>query len=95
MLSVESACKLYSLKNELDKNKREQEQNTLEINNMQLEFESIVANMNNMDPEECKAKLLKIEIALKEKIAEVNKRDEFIERAKQEIISLQLELKEE
>ena len=53
MLSVESARRLYSLKNELNKNRREQEQTTLEINNMQLEFENIVSNIHNMDKEEC------------------------------------------
>ena len=95
MVSVESVCRLYSLKNELDKNRREQEQTTLEINNIQLEFESIVSNMHNMDKEECAIKLNKMLNVLKEKIEEVNKRDEFIEHAKQEIISLQSEFKEE
>ena len=48
-----------------------------------------------MSEEECAIKLNKIRNALKEKIEEDKKRVEFIKYAKQEIISLQLELKEE
>lgn len=95
MVSAESINKIYSLKLEVTEAMFKHERSMREIDRLQQEFENIVSNMNNMDQENCRARLQKILNRLEKKKLEADEEEKFLDYANQEIARLQSEIKVE